>query len=291
MLLKLRHVDGLEAKVRELEQDNSSRRTRTHTHTYAHTQYPPAPSQAERSQHAPENAQYHSTIRHSSQAARDIDIGQSSIPIKDGTHSFPPTPPSRDARRRYGKSSSLHFALHVKVSATAMAEDDGLGRSGSKSLSGSKLHASGLEARSASFRTDDMEDADDDEVAYLVSNTGPYKSMSQLLPHRHLAKTLFANYFEAIHPLWPFLLEAETRELFSFTWTSEELAEPLWLVQLNSIMCLGCQHYGTDGSDHLDFDATSSGKDFYHRAQEYVYANASTASSIGMLQALFLMAQ
>ena len=136
-----------------------------------------------------------------------------------------------------------------------------------------------------------MEDADFDQVDHLTSSTGPHKPMSQLLPHRHIAKALFAKYFEAIHPLWPFLLEVETRELFSQTWTSEEPPEPLWLVQLNLIMCLGCQHHEMDGNDRMESDATSSGKDFYHRAQEYVYANAFTASSIGMLQALLLMAQ
>ena len=292
-LFNFRHVDALEAKVRELEQANNSNssRTHTHTHTCAQTQYSSGPSQLERSQHTPESAQYYSTGRHPLQAARDINVDQSSIPIKNGTHSPPQTPRPQEARRRYGKSSSLHFALHIKASATAMVEDDDPGCSGSRSSSGSNEYVSGLEVPSASSRTDDLEDADEDEVDNLVSNAGPYKPMSQLLPHRYLAKTLFDKYFEAIHPLWPFLLEAETRDLFSHTWTSEELPEPLWLAQLNLIMCLGCQHHGTDGSDHLDFDATSCGKDFYHRAQDFVYANAFTASSIGMLQTLLLMAQ
>lgn len=294
-LFKFRHVDALEAKVKELEQANSSNSSRTHTHThthtYPHTQSSSGPSRIERSQRTPESAQFHSTRRHPLQAARDINVGQSSVPIKNGTRSSPQFPQPQEARRRYGKSSSLHFALHVKASATAMVEDDESGCSGSRSSSGSNAYVSGLELPSASSRTDDLEDADEDEVDNPVSKTGPYKPMSQLLPHRYLAKTLFAKYFDAIHPLWPFLLEAETRELFSHTWTSEELPEPLWLVQLNLIMCLGCQHHGTDGNDHLDFDATSCGKDFYHRAQDFVYANAFTASSIGMLQTLLLMAQ
>lgn len=172
-----------------------------------------------------------------------------------------------------------------------MTEGDGSGRDGSRNSSVSNLPPPGREAQSDSSHIDDGEDADDDDEDYLISNPGPYAPMSQLLPHRHLAKTLFAKYFEAIHPIWPFLLEAETRELFSHTWTSEEPPEPLWLVQLNLIMCLGCQHYGAEGNDHLVFDAIGSSKDFYHRAQEYVYANAFTATSIGMLQALLLMAQ
>ena len=172
-----------------------------------------------------------------------------------------------------------------------MFEHNEPGRSTRGTLSGSNIHASGLETSSGSSHTDEMEDADFDEVDYLVSKTGQYRPMSQLLPHRHFAKTLFTKYFEAIHPRWPFLVEAETRELFFRTWTSEEPPEPLWLVQLNLIMCLGCHYHGMDGSDHLDSDASSSAEDFYHSAQEYVYANAFTESSIRMLQALLLMAQ
>ena len=151
----------------------------------------------------------------------------------------------------------------------------------------------GLDAQSTSSHADDAEDADDDEEDDTVSYTGPFPAKSQLLPHRHLAKTLFAKYFEAVHPIWPFLLENETRELFSHTWTSEEPPEPLWLVHLNLIMCLGCQHYEEDGNGYLfqGCDAIGLGKDFYQRAQEYVYANAFTTSSIGMVQALLLIAQ
>ena len=115
--------------------------------------------------------------------------------------------------------------------------------------------------------------------------------MSQLLPYRHIAKILFDVYFEAIHPIWPVLLEDESRQLFSLTWTLDKPPNPLWIVQLNLIMCLGCQHYEneTDGIGIRGFNATSSGKDFYDRAQGYVYANAFTRSSVGMLQALMLM--
>ncbi len=261
--IQFRHVDALEAKVRELEQANSNTRTRTLT------QYSPAPPQAERSLHASETAQYYTAIPRPSQSARDVDAGQSGIAAKDGILSSPSSPPSQESRRRYGKSSSLHFALNVKASATAMAQGDDLGRDGSRRLSASSLHAPGLDAQSAPFHADGVEDADDDEEDYMISTSGPCLAMSQLLPHRHLAKTLFAKYFEAIHPIWPFLLEAEPRELFSHTWTSEEPPDPLWLVHLNLIMCLGCEHHEADGNDHpfQGSGATGSGKDFYQRAQ------------------------
>lgn len=106
-----------------------------------------------------------------------------------------------------------------------------------------------------------------------------------------MAKVLFDVYFEAIHPIWPFLLEHESRQLFSDTWTSDLPPNPLWMVQLNLIMCLGCQHHEgeRDGVGLYGFNAMISCKDFYERAQGYVYANAFTISSVGMLQALLLM--
>ncbi|KAI4167379.1 MAG: hypothetical protein LQ343_007256 [Gyalolechia ehrenbergii] len=146
---------------------------------------------------------------------------------------------------------------------------------------------------SASSPNGQVEDADDPEEERLLDATGQSSGMSQLLPHRHLAKTLLEKYFQSVHPIWPFLLEHESRVLFIHTWTSDEPPESLWMVQLNLIMCLGCQQYESeaDGARKLfRNDATSSARDFYQRAQGYVYANAFTASSVGMLQALLLMA-
>ena len=55
-----------------------------------------------------------------------------------------------------------------------MVEHNELGRSTGGTLSGSNLHPSGLEISSGSSHTDEMEDADFDEVDYLVSNTGQH---------------------------------------------------------------------------------------------------------------------
>lgn len=205
--------------------------------------------------------------------------GQSGFHARNGVADGSPASSSHKPQRRYGKSTSLHFALNVKASATAMPEDVG-GVEGGTSPNG------------------DAEDAGDgeeeeEEEEWLVEYTSPSPGMSQLLPHRHTAKALFDKYFEVVHPIWPFLLESESRDLFAQTWTSDDPPEPLWMVQLNLIMCLGCQQYEseTDGTDTISrSDATSSGKDFYQRAQGYVYANAFTTSNAGMLQALLLMA-
>lgn len=136
-----------------------------------------------------------------------------------------------------------------------------------------------------------ISDVDDEEQAVIVPNSGPLSRVSQLLPHRHLAKILFEKYFEVVHPMWPFLLEDESRDLFNKTWTYDEPPQALWIVQRNLIMSLGCQHCegGSDNETLSEIDVSASGKDFYRRAQVYVYTNAFNGSSIGMLQALLLM--
>lgn len=132
-----------------------------------------------------------------------------------------------------------------------------------------------------------------EEEEWLLESTGQSPGMSQLLPHRRLAKILFEKYFEAVHPIWPILFETESRERFDQTWISDEPPEPLWMVQLNLIMCLGCQQCESEVDSAYKLsgnDATGDGKEFYHRAQGYVYANAFTTSNVAMLQAFLLMA-
>ncbi|KAL8702744.1 MAG: hypothetical protein Q9201_004083 [Fulgogasparrea decipioides] len=246
-----RHVDVLEAKVREYER--------------------PRPPQDDRP-NVPHTSP--SAVPETSGRKSNSNGSQAGFRTDRGAADPPPSPSSHKPIKRYGKSSSLHFALHVKASAMAMSDDAG--------------HAQNGQPQNA-----DGEDADDGEEEWLVEYRGQSPGMSQLLPYRHVAKALFEKYFETVHPIWPFLLENESRESFSNTWMSDEPPDPLWMVQLNLIMCLGCQQYESepDGTHKLPgFDATSSGEDFYQRAQGYVYANAFTASNVRMLQALLLMA-
>ena len=217
---------------------------------------------------------------------------ESTHPAQDAVTISSPTPRQHDLRKRYGKSSTLHYALNVRASATAMeGESSGSPPNRRRRLSISSERSNGIDTQSISSQAGEGEDGDDESVG---ESAGRFMSIPQLLPHRHLAKLLFGKYFEAVHPIWPFLLEDESRELFDQMWTSDDPPNSLWMVQINLIMCLGCQHYEGKpaGSNDLSgFDAMTSGKDFYHRAQGYVYANAFTRSSIGMLQALLLMAQ
>ena len=128
-----RHVDALEAKVRELEQATCDTRTRTLN------EYSPVPSQTERSHDVSETTQYSLAGPRPPQSARNFDSGRSSIAAKDSTLSSPSSPPSRESRKLYNKSSSLHFALNVKASAKAMAPGSNLEPDGSKRLSTSSF--------------------------------------------------------------------------------------------------------------------------------------------------------
>lgn len=246
----LRHVDALEAKVRELENLPQLLSSRSD-----------APETSPRSTtgttwQGPNRSTSH-TASVPGEAATDLSLPQS----------------SRRPPKRYGKSTSLHFALNIKASATAMSEN------------------STEDATSPKERLGDADDGEEEE--WLLESTGQSPGMSQLLPHRRLAKILFEKYFEAVHPIWPILLETESRERFHETWISDEPPEPLWMVQLNLIMCLGCQQCESEAESAYKLssnDATTDGREFYQRAQGYVYANAFAVSNVAMLQALLLMA-
>lgn len=214
----------------------------------------------------------------------DSDGGEGYDPKKDDASNSPIS----ETRRRYGRSSTLHFALNVKASTTAMTDGNRSSSQGRRTSSVMNEDEDDLGDQSASSQ---ISDVDDEEEEFVVPSSGPLSSVSQLLPHRHIAKILFDKYFEAIHPIWPFLLEGESRDLFNKTWACDEPPQPLWIVQLNLIMGLGCQHCegGSDNETLSEIDVLASGNDFYRRAQVYVYANAFNESSIGMLQALLLM--
>ncbi|KAL8916475.1 MAG: hypothetical protein Q9172_006285 [Xanthocarpia lactea] len=244
------HVDALEAKIRELEslpQLLSSRSDALNT----------SPQSTTDTTRKGINPSTGHTASAPGDTATDLLLPQ----------------PSRRPPKRYGKSTSLHFALGIKASATAMSENG---------------------TENATPPTERLGDADDgEEEEWLLEPTGHSLGMSQLLPHRRLAKILFEEYFEAIHPIWPILLETESRERFNQTWVSDEPPEPLWMVQLNLIMCLGCQQCESEAESAYKLsgnDAATDGREFYQRAQGYVYANAFATSNVAMLQALLLMA-
>ncbi|KAL9595238.1 MAG: hypothetical protein Q9219_006572 [cf. Caloplaca sp. 3 TL-2023] len=172
------HVDALEAKVRELERPRQA-----HNNHDDGSVVLPSPN--------PETQRQKNTTTSSTE---NVATRVSSSPA------------SHNTRRRYGKSTSLHFALNVKASATAMSENR-------------------ENPEWASSLGDEEEEEEEEE--WLMDATGQSPGMSQLLPHRHTAKSLFDKYFDSVHPIWPILPEHESRALFTTTWTSDDPPEPL----------------------------------------------------------------
>ncbi|KAL8833378.1 MAG: hypothetical protein Q9176_008006 [Flavoplaca citrina] len=245
------HVDALEAKIKELEN------------------LPPLLS----SRSDAPNTSPHSSTDTTWQQGINRGIGHTAPVPADTVTDLSLPQPSHRPPKQYGKSTSLHFALNIKASATAMSENG---------------------TEDATSPVERLGDADDgEEEEWLLESRGRSPGISQLLPHRRLAKILFEKYFEAIHPIWPILLESESRECFNQTWVLDEPPEPLWMVQLNLIMCLGCQQCESEVESAYKLsgnDATTDGRAFYQRAQGYVYASAFTTINVAMLQALLLMA-
>ncbi len=120
--------------------------------------------------------------------------------------------------------------------------------------------------------------------SYLTSTT--FNS----LPVQNIARSLLESYFQAIHPIWPFVDEGFVRSQFDQTWSSGQPQHPLWIAQLNLILALGCQSFeAKPGEDPPLSNIYHAGEDFYQRAQMFISVRAFSFSSVGLLQALLLM--
>ncbi|RDW62530.1 hypothetical protein BP5796_10832 [Coleophoma crateriformis] len=75
------------------------------------------------------------------------------------------------------------------------------------------------------------------------------------------------------------------------TWTSDQPPHPLWIAQLNLILALGCQSYEAKPGEAPPLsDIYHAGEEFFQRAQMFVAVKAFSFSSVGLVQALLLMA-
>ncbi|KAK4504922.1 hypothetical protein PRZ48_002885 [Zasmidium cellare] len=128
----------------------------------------------------------------------------------------------------------------------------------------------------------------DDCITALKS----YMDQSSLsyLPQRHVASALLEKYFSIILPTWPFLVEKRVRQQFNNTWLSDEPPNPMWLAQLNLIFAIACELYDTSDDSPMP-NIFEAGKMFYLRANGFVIANCHRICSIPMVQILLLAAQ
>ena len=110
--------------------------------------------------------------------------------------------------------------------------------------------------------------------------------------NRSQSKYLIDKYFEAIHPIWPIVIESESRQLFHETYMTLSSSEPGGAALLCLMMSLACQSLEekTESEKIASFDAMDTSENFYHYAQSYTYPTAFAGSRVTMLQALLLMA-
>lgn len=209
------------------------------------------------------------------------------MPATDGMVEYAQSSPEGDETDgRYGDSYSLKFAMRVKASTmharSSLAKANQFQRFGDDIHN---IHPSMHAPREAAQSRDD----EDDMTALRSYLTAP---SLQDLPRRHLAKTLVDCYFADVHPVWPFLIEDDTRAELEQTYTSEDPGKPISIAKLNLMFALGCQFSPSlaETGDPVK-GASEVGTVFYRTARAFIVANAFNMCSIGMLQALLLMAQ
>jgi hypothetical protein len=212
------------------------------------------------------------------------------LPATDGMVEYSKSSPQ--GQDSDGFSYSLQFAMHVKAS--TMSSHMSLSRLIQPQSRDEVNHSlkSSVPLRSQSHpQSSNQAQEDEVELAALRSFlTSP--SLVEFLPQRHIAKQLLERYFADVHPIWSFLIEDDTRTEFEKMYTFEIPVAPILTAKMNLIFSLGCQFSeNLANSGDLGGGIYGAGKAFYQRARAFVVANAFNVCSIGMLQALLLMAQ
>ena len=195
------------------------------------------------------------------------------FPVMDGMVPYARSPPYLGRGSFFGASSTFNFVMKMKSQASPSA-----------------THTSPETAHAHSKKRPREETEDDGEKARKYI----YRNDFFALPQRHVAKFLLEKYFTAVHPVWPFLIEEDTRKHFDLTWTSDTPQDSMWLAILNLIFALGCQFCEDTQGDMSEVpidEPVEAGKEFYHRARGFVLTNMFDSGSIEMVQALLLMAQ
>lgn len=183
-------------------------------------------------------------------------------------------------QKRYGRSSSSHFALHVKVPATAMDRAHARETPEKSIDSVPNIPISGGPKAHEYSDDDGVEDAED-EGRSLDGSPELTSSMWRSLPDRPVAMRLVSRYFEAIQPIWPFVIESEVRDLFTSTWTSEDKSNSIKLVQLSLVIGLAALQHEAQ---------RAKGAKLCGQAKKYLHGNAFEAISIELLQVMLLLA-
>ena len=213
--------------------------------------------------------------------------------VIDGIAEYSGPSPGSKGGESFGESSTFNFALAMaasKDSKAAKRDDPGF----------SSIHREDFAARTNGvgytvslppyFDLLNKEKQSLDEEMTTALQSYLDQSSLQYLPQRHAASKLLHKYFTDVHPIWPFLIEQDTKAYFDKTWASDDAPNPVWIAQLNLVFALACQFYETNDVAPLP-NIHETGRQFYLRASGYVVVNSSRRCSIPLLQALLLAAQ
>lgn len=127
----------------------------------------------------------------------------------------------------------------------------------------------------------------------------PVNHPDLVLPHRQLADSLLDNYWEFVHPLYPFLHKADFDLIYESLRIGQEppttactimrVDSATSLCLLNLTFALGCQYHRDTGAKTLD----TSAEVFYQRARSLLRVDPieSSNNTLQLVQAMLLMAQ
>ncbi len=119
------------------------------------------------------------------------------------------------------------------------------------------------------------------------THNGP--SVEYVLPSRKAADGLLDVYWNAVHPLYPFLDRRQFQRMYEGTWSGEpsESDESLMMCTLNVVFALASQF-----SDSLaPKERESSARKYFDRAQDLLNLDLWDIGSIQLVQCLLLMGQ
>lgn len=194
------------------------------------------------------------------------------------------------ALRRFGKSSAEHFALTLEAS----AQSQNVVAGGFSDASSYEREGSTRSNLSNSNKIDDLRERPEALKGYgrASSNQTGQKCDPAVMTQRQV-KYMIETYFEAVHPIWPILLEKESRQRFEELPMAADFVDSSFAAQYSLVISLACQHF--EGRDkQIDvpglLSVVATGNHYYHRARLYLCANAFKKISTSMLQAFLLLA-
>lgn len=168
-----------------------------------------------------------------------------------------PQPRSRnEALERYGKSSTEHFALTLNASSGMGHPESDKPPSYQQRSSTSRVDSSDIEEETAC----DVADGENQQT----------KQMSEALRDQPLlyglhARLLLDLYFNFVHPIWPLVIENESRSSFDETYLFNRTCDSTIVAQMYLMMALACQYFERPCEDvgAPAFDAIAASRELY----------------------------